>query len=117
MYSEEKGSQLFSCYGQVWFNPAWFDIPVFALLCLTAPPVQLDHVLSRPPPSSFSAPPSRSATGNEEINDLSRHHHQLVTPSPSVITSPFYTCTSSNFVSTENRRTRRDETRAAARRD
>ncbi|WZY91087.1 hypothetical protein YC2023_047822 [Brassica napus] len=83
----------------------------------TTPPVQLDHVLSRPPPSSFSAPPSRSATGNEEINDLSRHHHQLVTPSPSVITSPFYTCTSSNFVSTENRRTRRDETKAAARRD
>ncbi|KAF3598220.1 hypothetical protein F2Q69_00063957 [Brassica cretica] len=53
-------------------------------------PVQRDHVFSRPPPSSFSVPPSRSVTGNEETNDSSRHHHQFVTPSPSVITSPFF---------------------------
>ncbi|KAF2531751.1 hypothetical protein F2Q70_00032539 [Brassica cretica] len=53
-------------------------------------PVQRDHVLSRPPPSSFFVPPSRSATGNEETNDSSRHHLQFVTPSPSVITSQFF---------------------------
>ncbi|KAF3527564.1 hypothetical protein DY000_02043545 [Brassica cretica] len=63
---------------------------VMVKVAVVVAPVQRDHVLSRPPPSSFSVPPSRSVTGNEETNDSSRHHHQFVTPSPSVITSQFF---------------------------